>query len=103
MPRQRQQWLYGRRWNMGFSEAAINIEKYFKEHLPSYEVVEARRKSGHVEDAHLFMVAARKDSGEYAVWTCWNEKLQTLNHGHYDIGDLQTCHKIMDEFYRGKG
>ena len=33
---------------MGFSEAAINIEKYFKEHLPSYEVVEARRKSGHV-------------------------------------------------------
>ena len=88
---------------MGFREAAINIEKYFKEHLPSYEVVEARRKSGHVEDAHLFMVAARKDSGEYAVWTCWNEKRQTLNHGHYDIGDLQTCHKIMDEFYHGKG
>ena len=64
---------------MGFSEAAINIEKYFKEHLPSYEVVEARRKSGHVEDAHLFMVAARKD-----------------------FGDLETCHKIMDDPYHGK-
>ena len=87
----------------GKNEVTLNIEEYFKRHLPAYEAVEVRRKSEYEEDSHLYMVAAKKDTGEYAVWTCWNERLQTLNHGHYGIKDLETCHKIMDDFYHGKG
>lgn len=83
-------------------EVILNVRKYLKEHLPGYEAVEVRKKSWHEEDAHLFMVAAKKEDGTFAVWTSWNEKLQTLNHGHYDIKDLETCRKIMDEFYYGK-
>lgn len=83
-------------------EVSINVEKYFRVHLPAYEVVEIRRKSEYEEDSYLYMVTAKKDTGEYAVWTCWNEKLQTLNHGHYGIRDLETCHKIMDGFYCSK-
>ena len=86
----------------GKDEVTLNIEEYFKRHLPLYEVVEVSRKSEYEEDAHLYMVAARKDTGEYAVWTCWNELIQSLNYGHYDIKDLETCHKIMDEFYNRK-
>lgn len=61
-----------------------NVEQYFKEHLPAYTVTEIKRKSEYEDDSHLYMVAAKKDSGEYAVWTCWNEKLQTLNQCHLD-------------------
>lgn len=80
-------------------EAAINIGNYFKEHLPGYEVVEARKKSGYRDDSHLYMVAAKKSDGTFAVWSCWNEKLQTLNHGHYGLKDLESCHKLMEEFH----
>ena len=83
-------------------EVLNNVEKYLKWHLPAYEVVEVRKKSEYEEDSHLYMVAGKKVTGEYAVWTCWNEKLQTLNHGHYGIQDLETCHKVMNEFYNGK-
>lgn len=27
--------------------------------------------------------AVQKKTGEYAVWTSWNEKIQNLNFGHY--------------------
>lgn len=80
-------------------EVFNNVEEYFKEHLPAYEVVEVRKKSGYEEDSHLYMVAGKKADNTFAVWTCWNEKLQTLNHGHYGIQDLEGCQKIMDEFY----
>lgn len=80
----------------------LSIREYFKRHLPIYEVVEIRRKSEYEEDAYLYMAAAKKDTGEYAVWTCWNERLQILNRGHYGLQDLEACHKIMDEFYCGR-
>lgn len=80
-----------------------NIEKYFKENLPAYEVVEIRKKSEYEADSYLYMVATKKDDGTYAVWTCWNEKLQTLNHGHYGIHDVESCHKLMEEFHYVKG
>lgn len=84
---------------MESKEVTINIENYFKEHLPAYEVVEVRKKSEYRDDSHLYMVAAKKGTGEYAVWTCWNEKLQTLNHGHYGIKNLEGCHRLMEEFH----
>lgn len=79
-----------------------NIQKYFLEKLPNYEVVKVRRKSWHEDDAHLFMVTAKKNTGSYAVWTSWNEQTQSLNFGHYDIADLENCDRIMDEFYNGR-
>ena len=83
-------------------EVEENIREYFKENLPRYQVMEIRKKSYHPDDDFLYMIASKKDDGTYTVWTSWNELLHTLNHGHYDIEDLETCHKIMDEFYHGK-
>lgn len=70
-----QQLLYGKEVNMESKEVAINIENYFKEHLPDYEVVEARKKSEDRDDSHLYMAVAKKSDGTFAVWSCWNEKL----------------------------
>lgn len=78
-----------------------DIRSYFREHLPNYDVVEVRRKSYHPDDAHLFMVAARKEE-TFFVWTGWNGSRQTLNHGHYNLPNLETCDKIMDESYHGE-
>lgn len=80
-------------------EVIIHIQEYFKEKLPNYDVVKVRRKSWHKDDSHLFMVAAKKNTGSYAVWTSWNESTQSLNYGHYDLADIESCEQIMDEFY----
>ncbi len=84
-------------------EVIENIRKYFQEHLPGYEVVKVRRKSCHEEDSCLYMVAAKKNTGSYVVWTSWNKQTNSLNHGHYDLTDMETCERIMDEFYSGRG
>lgn len=68
---------------------------------PRYEVLEIRYKSYHPDDSHLFLVAAKKDDGSFAVWTGWNDKTKSLNYGHYDLKDLDTCHKVMDEYFYG--
>lgn len=80
-----------------------SIQRYFQEKLPNYEVVKVRRKSWHKDDSHLFMVAAKKSTGSYAVWTSWNESTQSLNYGHYDLADIETCEWVMDEYYHGRG
>lgn len=80
-------------------EVEENIREYFRENLPRYEVVMIRKKSYHSEDAHQYMVGAKKDDETYAVWTGWNDKNKSLNYGHYDLKDLETCDAVMDEFY----
>lgn len=79
-----------------------DIKNYFCEHLPQYEVVKIRRKSFHQDDKHLYMVAAKKKDGTFAVWTSWNALLETLNHGHYDLLDFVVCDRIMSEFYNAE-
>lgn len=81
----------------------INIKKYFQEKLPNYEVMKVRKKSCYEEDSYLYMVAAKKDTGSYAVWSSWNDSTQSMNHGHYNLVDLEACERIMDEFYNGRG
>lgn len=76
-----------------------NIHRYFQEKFPNYEVLEVRKKSCYEEDSYLYMVAAKKNTGSYAVWTSWNDSTQSLNHGHYDLADLESCEQIMDKFY----
>lgn len=80
------------------AEAKKQVELYFGEHLPKYEVLEVRRKSFHPDDSYLYMVSAKKEDGTYAVWTSWNEETQSLNHGHYNISSAEDCEKIFAEF-----
>lgn len=75
-----------------------HVELYFREHLLKYAVLDIRKKSYHPDDDYLYMVSARKDDGTYAVWTSWNEKVQTLNHGHYGLVSITDCEKIFAEF-----
>lgn len=82
-----------------YKEVERNIKEYFRENLPRYEVLKIRKKSYHPDDAHLYMVSAKKNDGSYGVWTGWNDKTRSLNHGHYDLKDLEACDAIMDEFY----
>ena len=81
------------------SKVVMHIEAYFKNYLPKYySVLEVRRKSFHPDDVHLYMVSARKEDNTYAVWTSWNEDLQTLNHGHYDLKSVEDCDAIFAEY-----
>lgn len=83
-------------------EIREQIMLYFKEHLPKYTILNIRKKSYHPDDSYLYMVSAKKDDGTYAVWTCWNQKTQILNHGHYGLQSEEACKKVMDEFYYGR-
>ena len=83
-------------------EIREQIMLYFKEHLPKYTLLNIRKKSYHPDDSHLYMISARKDDGTYAVWTCWNQKTESLNHGHYGLQSEEACKKVMDEFYYGR-
>lgn len=82
-------------------ESAVmeQVKLYFKENLPGYTVLKIRKKSYHPDDSYLYMVSAKKDDGTYAVWTSWNQKMQSLNHGHYGLKSEEDCEKVMDEFY----
>ena len=80
-------------------EVMKQVKLYFKENLPKYTVLKIRQKSCHPDDSHLYMVSAKKDDGTYAVWTSWNQKLKSLNHGHYDLQNEKDCEQVMDEFY----
>ena len=67
-----------------YDKVRKNINAYFKKMLPNYELISVARQSNLPQDAHLYMISAvQKKTGEYAVWTSWNEKIQNLNFGHY--------------------
>ena len=74
-----------------------SIQDYFKGELKSFKVLSVYRKSNHPEDELLYMVKARCVNGEYACWTSWNQALETLNHGHYNLPSDEACMKILKE------
>lgn len=86
----------------GLLEVMEQAMLYLNEHLPGYTILEVRKKSYHPDDSHLYMVSAKKDDGTYAVWTSWNQKAETLNHGHYGLQSEEACKKVMEEFYYGR-
>ena len=88
--------------NINLNEVREHIELYFKENLPQYTVLEIRKKSSHPDDAHLFMVSAKKSGGTYALWTSWNELTKSLNHGHYNLTSISSCEKIFEEYYNSE-
>lgn len=78
--------------------AKRNVTAYLAKHLSDYKLVKIIRKSIYPEDAHLYMVSAKRKDGKFAVWTSWNENTQSLNHGHYNLDSLETCNKIFEEY-----
>ena len=80
-----------------------NIDSYLKDpenSLSNYTLLEVWPKSNHPEDAYLFMVGAKNTtSGEYAVWTSWNESLKSLNNGHYNLQTKEEMDKTFDEYF----
>lgn len=80
-------------------EVLEEVDLYFRENLPQYTVLKIKKKSYHPDDSHLYMVAAEKQDGTYAVWTCWNSSTRSLNHGHYGLRSEADCERIMEEFY----
>ncbi len=84
---------------INLNEVRKHVELYFKKHLPKYTVLEIRQKSYHPADNYLYMVSAKKEDGSYAFWSSWNERLQTLNHGHYNLQSVEDCEKLFEEFY----
>lgn len=84
--------------NINFKEVVQHICDYFEEHLPLYTVFEVRRQSYNPADDYLYMVAAKKDDERYAVWTSWNESIQSLNQGYYGLPDMKTCADIMADY-----
>lgn len=51
------------------------------------------------DDDYLYMVSAKKDDGTFAVWTSWNEAIQSLNYGHYDLSSVEDCERLFNKFY----
>ena len=82
----------------GSNKIREHVENYFRKNLPQYDVLEVRKKSSHPDDGHLYMVSARKEDNSFAVWTSWNEDLQTLNHGHYDLKSVKDCEELFAQF-----
>ena len=83
-------------------QVRINVEEYFKKHLPQYTVLEIKQKSEYPEDSYLFMVSAIKDDGTFAMWTSWNESTQSLNYGHYNLDSYAECEMLFEEHYYRK-
>lgn len=84
--------------NLNFKDVVQHIYDYFEEHFPQYAVFEVRRPSYEPADDYLYMVAARHQNGSYATWLSWNEKIHSLNHGHYGLSDMKSCLEIMSDY-----
>lgn len=84
--------------DINFRDVVQHIYDYFKEHLPLYTIFEVRKQSYDPADNYLYMVAAKKDDGSYAVWTSWNASIRSLNQGHYNLPNMGVCAEIMTEY-----
>lgn len=76
------------------------LDDYMAKKLPQYELLNTYPKSNHPDDSYLHMVVARhKTNHTYAVWTCWNTKTESLNHGHYNLLDKASCMSVLIRNY----
>lgn len=84
---------------MDLSKVLRHVETYFKGHLPHYAVLAVSRKSLHPDDGHLYIVSAKNEKDStFAVWSCWNEKTRSLNHGHYGARSLEACKELVKRY-----
>lgn len=88
------------KWTFATESVFKNISDYFERKNLSYDLMFAIRKSVYPDDDYLYMIAARhKNNGTMTVWTCWNEKTQSLNHGHYDLNSDVEVYDILQKNY----
>lgn len=62
-----------------------NVRSYFAagHGVENYDLVSVRQE---LTEYYIYRVMAQhKVTGEYAVWTCWNETTQSMNFGHYNL------------------
>ena len=84
---------------MDLSKVLRHVETYFKNHLPHYAVLTVSRRNHHPDDGHLYIVSAKNEKDNtFAVWSCWNEKTRSLNHGHYGIKSLEVCEEMVEGY-----
>lgn len=77
-----------------------HVSNYFTDKnnsLTAYELVDVVHKSNHPEDDYLYMVVAKKGD-EYAVWTSWNDTMQSLNFGHYGLAK-ESVEDVLNEYF----
>ena len=71
-----------------------NVKEYLKENLPTYKLIDIRKKSECKEDYYLYSVIGyNKASHTYALWRTWNAKTQCLNGGVYNIQSYKDIEK----------
>lgn len=82
----------------------LSVKDYISNHFPGYDVLSVMRKSNMPEDQYLYMVIAKNNNGDsvfkstpYACWSCWNQSTESLNYGHYNLPDEESCRKILGE------
>lgn len=76
-----------------------HVKSYFEKELPGFTPVLVQRSSNASADNYLYSVAAKGASGKYACWSSWNESLQSLNHGHYNITEDVAVNILKENFY----
>lgn len=76
-----------------------HIREYFQSEMPGFTPVLVQRQSNAPGDNYLYEVVGRGGSGKYACWTSWNDSLQSLNHGHYNIKEDDAMQILWENFY----
>lgn len=79
-----------------------NVMEYFRteQALSKYSVECICRHSNYPDDAYLYSIIALKDDNTYTCWSCWNDKIKSLNHGHYGLKTKEEAIDILkDNFY----
>ena len=79
------------------NEVQASIKEYFEEYLKGFTPIEICRASNHPEDNDLYAVIAKKTNGEYACWTSWHQKKESMNFGHYGLPDREEALSIIKE------
>ena len=88
-------------------EVKENVKKYLEKNNLG-ELLDVMRHSDHPDDNYLYHVIARKPNvnkyfhngdWNYSMWTCWNEDVQSLNYGHYDLESEEDARELHKKFF----
>lgn len=86
-------------------EVHNRVIKYLKENLSRCDLNDVEVYVGgdpSVGDGHLYLVLAKdkpskyRKEDTYSCWTCWNDKTESLNFGHYDLSKEDAMYILME-------
>lgn len=81
------------------------VIKYLKENLSRCDLNDVEVYVGgdpSVGEGHLYLVLAKdkpskyRKEDTYSCWTCWNDKTESLNFGHYDLTKEKAMYILME-------